>query len=83
VWKDGNFTDLNTVLPADTPWYIFNTASINDAGQIAASGFNMNTGEVHAVLLTPISAVGAPVARGRTNTPPIPDTVLRKFQPKH
>jgi probable HAF family extracellular repeat protein len=42
AWKDGNFNDLNTVLPADTPWYIFNTASINNAGQIAATGFNIN-----------------------------------------
>lgn len=83
VWSNGNFIDLNTVLPADTPWYIFNTASINEGGQIAASGFNMNTGEMHAVLLTPISLGGAPVARGRTNTPALPDTVLRKFQPKH
>jgi probable HAF family extracellular repeat protein len=83
VWRDGNFTDLNTVLPANTPWYIFNTASINEAGQIAASGFNMNTFEMHAVLLTPISPVGAPVARGKTKPPALPDTVLRKFQPKH
>jgi len=83
VWKSGNFTDLNTVLPADTPWYIFNTASINEAGQIAASGFNMNTGEMHAVLLTPISPVGAPLARGRTTSPNLPDSVLRKLQPKH
>ncbi len=83
VWRDGIFTDLNTVLPAGTPWYIFNTASINEAGQIAASGFNMNTGEMHAVLLTPISPVGAPAARGRTKTPSLPDMVLRKFQPKH
>lgn len=83
VWSNGNFTDLNTALPAGTPWYIFNTASINEAGQIAASGFNMNTGEVHAVLLTPISPVGAPVARGRTRTPALPDIVLRKFEPKH
>jgi len=83
VWKKGSFTDLNTVLPADTPWYIFNTASINEAGQIAASGFNINTGEMHAVLLTPISPVGAPIARGRTKTPALPDTLLRKFPPKH
>jgi probable HAF family extracellular repeat protein len=82
VWKDGNFTDLNSVLPAGNPWYIFNTASINEAGQIAASGFNINTGEMHAVLLTPISPVGAPVARGRVKSPALPDTVLRKFQPK-
>ncbi len=72
VWKDGNFTELNTVLPADTPWYIFNTASINNAGQIAATGFNINTGEVHAVLLTPISPVGAPIARGATKAPALP-----------
>jgi probable HAF family extracellular repeat protein len=83
VWSNGEFTDLNTVLPAGTPWYIFNTASINEAGQIAATGFNINTGETHAVLLTPISPVGAPVARGRMKPPALPDSVLRKLQPKH
>lgn len=83
LWKDGNFTDLNTVLPAGNPWYIFNTASINEAGQIAASGYNVNTGEMHGVLLTPISPLGAPAARGRTKTPALPDTVLWKFKPKH
>jgi hypothetical protein len=82
VWKDDKFTDLNTVLPADAPWYIFNTSSINEAGQIAASGFNINTGEMHAVLLTPISPMGAPVARGKTKPPVLPDTILKKFQRK-
>lgn len=77
VWQDGIFTDLNTTLPAGTPWYIFNTASINNAGQIAATGFNMNTGDVHALLLTPISPVGAPIARGKTQTPALPESVLR------
>jgi len=83
VWRNGKFTDLNAVLPANTPWYIFNTASINEAGQIAASGFNMITGEMHAVLLTPISPVGAPIARGRTKSPSLPDTVLGKLRSKH
>jgi probable HAF family extracellular repeat protein len=72
IWKDGAFTDLNTVLPVGTPWYVFNTASINNAGQIAATGLNTSTGEAHALLLTPILPTGAPIARGATKTPDLP-----------
>ena len=82
VWKDGNFTDLNTVLPADSPWYIFNVASINEAGQIAGSGFNMSTGEVHAILLTPVSS-RAVIARSKTKAPALPGDVLKRFRMKH
>lgn len=75
VWKNGIFTDLNTAVPAGTSWFIFNAASINDSGQIAASGFNSITGEVHALLLSPISSVAAPLARGATRPPPLPANV--------
>ena len=82
LWKNGNFTDLNAVLATDTPWYIVNTASINEAGQIAATGVNLNTGEMHAVLLTPISPVGAPIARGAFKVPRLPVSVGRQLQHK-
>jgi probable HAF family extracellular repeat protein len=83
VWKNGSFTDLNAVLAADAPWYIANTASINEAGQIAATGVNINTGEMHAVLLTPISPEGAPGGRGKTKVPVLPERVRMKFPAKH
>jgi probable HAF family extracellular repeat protein len=76
VWQNGNFTDLNTVLAAGSPWYIFNTASINSSGQIAATGVNINSGEEHALLLSPLPAKGAPVARGAVAKPALPQSIL-------
>jgi len=83
AWQNGNFTDLNTVLAADSPWYIVNAASINDAGQIGATGVNIGTGEVHAVLLSPLPPNGAPVARGATRVPPLPPAFRNKYVQKH
>lgn len=80
VWEGGNFTDLNAVLAVDSPWYVFNTASINSEGQIAATGVNINTGEVHALLLTPLSPTGAPVARGKTRAPALPAAIRNRYQ---
>ena len=77
VWKNGVFTDLNAALPADSPWFVFNTASINNAGQIAASGVNQQSGEVHALLLTPISPDGSSTCRGETNAPALPSQVVK------
>lgn len=79
LWADGQFTDLNTVLAADAPWYIVNTASINESGQIAATGVKIDTGEMHAVLLTPISAMRAATARGKTKAPLLPESIRNKF----
>lgn len=80
VWQNGDFTDLNTVLAAGSPWYIFNTASINSAGQIAATGVNTDTGEIHAVLLSPLAPNGAPIARGSTHVPPLPASIRNRYQ---
>lgn len=53
--------DLNSLLPAGSPWYItFFPGGINDAGEIAATAVNLNTFEVHAVLLSPIAEPGLP-----------------------
>ena len=75
VWRDGLFTDLNAALPLGSPWFVYITASINNAGQIAASGVNLVTGEVHGLLLTPISPTGAAFGRGAMKTPPLPTQV--------
>ena len=83
VWQNGSFTDLNTVLAADSPWYLVNAASINSAGQIAATGVNINTGEAHAVLLSPLPPSGAPVARGAVRVPPLPPAFQRDYLRKH
>ncbi len=80
IWQNGSFTDLNTVLAADSPWYIVNAASINSAGQIAATGVNISTGETHALLLSPLAANAARACRGATRVPPLPPAFRGKYQ---
>src|SRR5262249_34696977 len=72
--------DINTLIPADSPWYVLIPGGINEAGAIAATAVNLNTFEVHAVLVTPIHGIG-PAARGATKPPALPEGA-RKFLQK-
>src|SRR5262249_15711364 len=47
--------DLNTLIPTNSGWELFEAWGINDHGQIAVSGFSRN-GDNHALLLTPVLA---------------------------
>jgi uncharacterized membrane protein len=68
IWqtKDQAPVDLNTLIPADSPWFILNTAGITNSGEIAATALNMNTFEAHGVLLSPMHGNG-PTARGASS----------------
>jgi hypothetical protein len=37
LWHDNALTDLNTLIPADSPLYLTAGASINDSGEIAGN----------------------------------------------
>ena len=50
-WQDKVEMDLNTLIPADSPWYLQQASSINDVGEIVGSG--LINGNVHAFLATP------------------------------
>jgi len=53
LWQNGVMTDLNTLIPPDSPLYLIEaTGTINDQGQIAGIGLT-SAGEVHAFLATP------------------------------
>jgi probable HAF family extracellular repeat protein len=56
LWQtpDSKPIDLTTLIPAGSPWINIFPSGINDAGEIGATAFNRNTGETHAVLLSPI-----------------------------
>jgi probable HAF family extracellular repeat protein len=54
IWQDGVMTDLNTLVPADSPLYLLFAESINSSGEIAGFGVN-SSGDVHGFLLTPTS----------------------------
>jgi probable HAF family extracellular repeat protein len=52
LWRDGVSYELNTLVPADTPFFIGDLFFINDRGEIAAVGVLPN-GNIHDLLLTP------------------------------
>jgi probable HAF family extracellular repeat protein len=54
VWKDRVITDLNTLIPADSPLHLLFADSINDAGEIVGQGCVMPAcTEMHAYRATP------------------------------
>ncbi len=53
LWQNGVMTDLNTLIPPDSPLYLIEaTGTINDRGEIAGIGLT-SAGDVHAFLATP------------------------------
>jgi probable HAF family extracellular repeat protein len=53
LWQNGVMTDLNTLIPAGSPWFLVEADWINSRGKIVGLAFNMTTGEGHAFLATP------------------------------
>ncbi len=54
LWEDGKMADLNSLIPADSGWFLQQVSGINDRGQIVGQGINSATGQNHAFLLNPI-----------------------------
>jgi probable HAF family extracellular repeat protein len=81
LWEDGVAVDLNSLIPADSPWHVLIPGGINDAGAIAGVAVNLNTFEVHGVVLEPIKGIG-PAARGATKPPNLPESVGQLLHPK-
>jgi probable HAF family extracellular repeat protein len=53
LWHSGTMRDLNTLIPANSPIFLFAGCSINNDGEITGLGVT-RTGEFHTYLLTPI-----------------------------
>jgi len=54
LWQNGVMTDLNVLIPADSPLFLIEaTGTINSRGQIAGVAFETSTREAHAFLATP------------------------------
>ena len=53
LWQNGTMTDLNTLIPADSPLFLLFADIINSRGEIVGFGVN-STGEVHGFLATPV-----------------------------
>jgi probable HAF family extracellular repeat protein len=50
--RNGIMTDLNSLVPKDSPLYLLTAFGINDVGEIAGFGVN-SAGDIHAFLATP------------------------------
>jgi len=66
IWQDGVMTDLNTLIPASSNLFVTMANKINERGQIAAMAKVLSgpdTGNIHAILLTPVNeSIGRSVA---------------------
>jgi probable HAF family extracellular repeat protein len=80
----GVMTDLNSLIPANSPLFLFLACSINSRGEIAGIGAN-EAGEVHAFMATPIgTAVGSersvPALREAKKRVVLSDTARKQLQ---
>jgi probable HAF family extracellular repeat protein len=65
LWQNGTMTDLNTLIPANSPLLLMLACAISSSGQIV--GFAVTSaGEAHGYLLTPVgeSSSGTPPPSG-------------------
>ncbi|XWK86846.1 MAG: hypothetical protein U7127_21960 [Phormidium sp.] len=53
LWENDNMIDLNSLIPADSGWFLSTATGINKTGQIVGNG--LINGQKHAFLLTPVS----------------------------
>jgi probable HAF family extracellular repeat protein len=54
LWQNKVMTDLNDLIPADSPLYLMYALGINDAGEIVGFALQKSTGDVHAYVAIPI-----------------------------
>jgi probable HAF family extracellular repeat protein len=71
--QNGVMTDLNTLVPDDSPLFLLDALNINSRGEIVGFGVT-STGDVHAFLATPNNGEFAseslsPAARDETSRP--------------
>jgi probable HAF family extracellular repeat protein len=81
LWENGVMTDLNALIPPDSPLYLTYGGGINDRGEIAGQAFNQNTGDTPAFLAIPVAGSSA-VQLGGNSTPRVtlPEKVRKGLQ---
>ncbi len=55
IWEDGKIANVNSLIDADSGWFLQQINGINDVGQMVGQGINRATGKQHGFLLNPIS----------------------------
>jgi probable HAF family extracellular repeat protein len=53
LWQNGAWSDLNTLIPSNSGYYLIVAFDVNARGQIVVCAVKVNTGNVHAALLSP------------------------------
>ena len=64
IYNNASTTDLNTLIPAASGWYLQAATGINNAGRI--TGYGLVNGETHAFLLTPVTSSSSGSSSGST-----------------
>ena len=53
LWQNGVWSDLNTLVPPNSGYHLIVAFDVNARGEIVVCAVNVNTGNVHAALLSP------------------------------
>ena len=69
LWEDGQMTDLNALIPADSGWILTAATAINDNGDIVGTG--LLDGEVHGFLLSNAQSPTSPTGTSQAGQPPV------------
>jgi probable HAF family extracellular repeat protein len=89
IWQDNVMTDLNKLIPASSNLFLTMANKINERGQISAMAIVLSgpdTGNVHAILLTPVNeSIGRSVAEDvpthpKSNVPTNRNLLLQRFR---
>ena len=73
LWRHGEMTDFNELLPPDSALYVLWLSAINDRGEVAGFGAT-STGDVHAFVAKPNTGVNAPQASAAEHVALAPNT---------
>jgi probable HAF family extracellular repeat protein len=57
LYSNGVMTDLNSLIDPASDWTLEEADAINDNGQIVCCGYQVGSGQQHAILLTPVSVL--------------------------
>jgi probable HAF family extracellular repeat protein len=85
LWQNKVMTDLNALIPANSPLYLMSAFDLNDAGEIAGMALETSTGDVHAFVATPAESSAAsrdfaPVSPVTAKPMALPENVRKLLQ---
>ena len=83
LWERSVMTDLNELIPADSPLHLVFASWINDAGEIVGQAVDKKSGELRAFLASPVAAGKKVADQGATSkaiSPEIRNLLQRRLQ---